>query len=309
MILLTSSGGQPEEGRRVGIRAFLTKPVRQSRLFDAIAEIMGGGVEEQPALVEATPEPEGEAAQRLRVLVAEDNEVNQAVATMTLRKRGFDVDIAPDGAVAVTMSAAGRYAAIFMDCQMPELDGYDATREIRRREGAGPRIPIIAMTAGAMRGDREQCLAAGMDDYLSKPLQLGELDRALAAWVRPREPGAAVAVATLDDDRLLELREAFGDDDVVTEIVDLYCADAVARTDEMGAALADGDAEGMRRVAHALKGSSQNVGATAVTRLCERIELQAVGDGLEEVRLLVGRLQGEVPRAAAALRAKLAVVV
>lgn len=190
MILLTSSGAKHEVGRAAGIDTFLTKPVRQSRLFDAIAQIMSGPV--APHWV-ATPAPvavtrtDGRA---LRVLVAEDNEVNQAVATITLRKRGVDVDIAADGAIAVELAAAGDYAAIFMDCQMPTLDGYDATRAIRRHEAGGARIPIIAMTASAMRGDREHCLAAGMDDYLTKPLRPEDLDRVLDEWVRSPAPDA-----------------------------------------------------------------------------------------------------------------------
>ncbi len=192
MLLLTSGGNESEAGRLAGIDAFLTKPVRQSRLLDAIAQLLGGDAE--PGFVAGTAsEPAATAADvpGLRVLLAEDNAVNQAVATITLRKRGFEVEIAPDGVAAVAMAAQGTYAAIFMDCQMPILDGYDATREIRRQEAPGTRTPIIAMTASAMRGDRERCIAAGMDDYLTKPLRLDDLERVLAEWVR--DPDAAPA--------------------------------------------------------------------------------------------------------------------
>jgi PAS domain S-box-containing protein len=188
IILLTSAGNESAEGRKAGIDACLIKPVRQSRLFDAIAQIMGADVE-PPFVVGTTAEPAPEVGglPALRVLLAEDDEVNQAVATITLRKRGFAVEIAPDGVAAVEMAADGAYAAIFMDCQMPRLDGYDATREIRRQEAGGTRTPIIAMTASAMRGDRELCLAAGMDDYLTKPLRLDDLERVLEKWVRTPE--------------------------------------------------------------------------------------------------------------------------
>jgi len=308
MILLTSSGGQCDEGRKAGIEAFLTKPVRQSRLFDAIARLMGAAVEEEaartPVAVAADP-----SVVAPRVLVAEDNEVNQAVATITLRKRGFAVDIAPNGVAAVEMSASEAYAAIFMDCQMPELDGYDATRAIRRREGRGPRTPIIAMTASAMRGDRELCLAAGMDDYLSKPLRVDQLERALDTWVRDGAGGAdgadGVAGPEPLDGTLGRLREAIGGGDVLAEIVELWCTDSDRRVGECAAALGAGDAPALRAVAHTLKGSAANVGAAEVVKLAETIERHAADGVLEPVRPAVDRLGGEVARAASALRAEL----
>jgi PAS domain S-box-containing protein len=191
MILLTSSGSEPGEGRRAGIETYLTKPVRQGRLLDAIAQVLGREGEPTPEFVASTIAQPARAAGNQpmpRVLLAEDNEINQAVATITLRKRGFEVEIAGDGQAAVEMAAGGGYAAIFMDCQMPRLDGYDATRAIRRQEAGGSRTPIIAMTASAMRGDRELCLDAGMDDYLAKPLRLDQLQRVLEEWVSVPEP-------------------------------------------------------------------------------------------------------------------------
>jgi CheY-like chemotaxis protein len=241
------------------------------------------------------------------VLVAEDNEVNQVVATITLRKRGFRVDIAPDGAAAVAMAERGTYAAIFMDCQMPVLDGYGATREIRRREDGGTRIPIIAMTASAMRGDREHCLAAGMDDYLTKPLRLDDLDRVLDAWVRPHEgAGAGIAGPPVGQDALTHLREVLGDPGLVADVIELFCTDATRRLDDLDVALAMADFVGLRRTAHTLKGSSANVGAVGVTQLAERAERSAEdgdGDGAAEA---VARLHDEVARAATALRSELA---
>jgi CheY-like chemotaxis protein len=117
-----------------------------------------------------------------RVLVVEDNEVNQMVAEGLILQLGYEVDLANDGAEAVEAVARTTYAAVLMDCHMPILDGYSATREIRLREGAGPRVPIIAMTAGATAADRDLCLAAGMDDYVSKPVDPKALGRALATW-------------------------------------------------------------------------------------------------------------------------------
>jgi PAS domain S-box-containing protein len=313
MILLTSSGGHSVAGREAGIDTFLTKPVRQSRLFDAMARIMGGGA--GPGLELPAPggmaevaAPEGDDTPGARVLVAEDNEVNQAVATITLRKRGFLVEIAPDGAAAVDMAARGTYAAIFMDCQMPVLDGYGATREIRRREDTGTRVPIIAMTASAMRGDRERCLAAGMDDYLTKPLRLDDLDRVLDAWVRPdEEAGGGIAGAPAGQDTLAHLREVLGGDPgLVAEVIELFCTDATRRLDDLDVALAMADFDGLRRTAHALKGSSANVGAAGVTQLAERAERHAEdGDGVAAAAA-VAHLHDEVARAVTALRSELA---
>jgi CheY-like chemotaxis protein len=118
-----------------------------------------------------------------RVLVAEDNLVNQKVATRMLERLGCRVDVAATGSEALRMLEMFPYDVVFMDCNMPELDGFDAAAEVRRREGAGRRLPIVAMTAYAMQGDRERCLAAGMDDYISKPVTLGDLQAALERWV------------------------------------------------------------------------------------------------------------------------------
>jgi len=126
---------------------------------------------------------EGEFSGRLtRVLVAEDNPVNQRVATRMLERMGIQADVAGNGRVAVEMFKASSYDVIFMDCQMPEADGYEATKEIRRLEGSGHRTAIVAMTADAMTGTRESCLAIGMDDYISKPVKLGDLAEALRKW-------------------------------------------------------------------------------------------------------------------------------
>jgi CheY-like chemotaxis protein len=171
----------------------VTKPVERSELFDALnAALLGRqlragreatrapappavppGVETLPAAVPA------ELGQRVRILLAEDNVLNQKVALMQLRKLGFDADAVGNGIEVMEALRRGRYDVILMDCQMPRMDGYEATREIRRREGGLRSIRIIAMTAHALEGDREKCLASGMDDYLSKPLKQDELIAAL----------------------------------------------------------------------------------------------------------------------------------
>jgi CheY-like chemotaxis protein len=176
-LIFASGPAHRRAAQDAGVGAYLTKPARLSLLYNAIANAAAERVREQPAAREPEQaDAESPSAHGPAILVAEDNVVNQAVAEGMLLRRGHPVQIARDGREAVQAVFDGSYAAVFMDCQMPEMDGYEATKEIRRREGDGPRIPIIAMTAHSMKGDRERCLAARMDDYVSKPLRAEELD-------------------------------------------------------------------------------------------------------------------------------------
>jgi PAS domain S-box-containing protein len=198
-LIVTTSSGQRGEANRfyeVGFDGYFVRPVRQSILEQAIAVILAEGrpkslvtrhslAEAKPRPVEVATEPEPVAEPgpyQARVLVAEDNVVNQKLAVRILERLGCRVDIAVNGAAAVDLTAATEYDLVFMDCQMPELDGYDATRRIRARERGTKRIPIVAMTANAMAGDREDCLAAGMDDYVSKPVKPADIVAALNRW-------------------------------------------------------------------------------------------------------------------------------
>jgi len=196
LIMLTSLGHRfgAEELKAVGLDAYLIKPVKQSRLFDCLVDVMGservaGAFVEAPEApaargTSATPFP------RMHVLVAEDNQVNQKIAAAQLKKLGCTVDLVANGREVLEALPQRDYAVVFMDCQMPEMDGYEATRAIRAREGdpehrcrwTAP-VRVIAMTANAMQGDREKCLDAGMDDYLPKPIREPELRAALARVV------------------------------------------------------------------------------------------------------------------------------
>jgi signal transduction histidine kinase/DNA-binding response OmpR family regulator len=183
LVLLTSAGrpGDADRAQKLGISAYLHKPARQSQLYDCLATLLAGA--EPPALVTRHSLREEKAHTRSLVLVAEDNPVNQRVAVRMLEKLGHRADVAANGREALDALARIPYAAVFMDFQMPEMDGIEATIELRRREGDGPRTPVIAMTAAAMPGDRERCLEAGMDDYISKPVRPAELAAALERWV------------------------------------------------------------------------------------------------------------------------------
>jgi len=195
--VLLSSVSNKESGEEIkaaGFAASLTKPVRASALMDSLSVAWAARRRHLPEqlsnLQQATTggrKNNNSAAEDapyagLRVLLAEDNLVNQKVAVGMLEKLGCQVDVAGDGQKAVEISARGGHHLILMDCQMPEMDGYQATAEIRRSEGSGRHLPIIALTANAMKGDREKCLAAGMDDYASKPMKLDTLRGVLDRW-------------------------------------------------------------------------------------------------------------------------------
>ncbi|MBW3651755.1 MAG: response regulator, partial [Actinobacteria bacterium] len=190
LVMLTSSGKRGDAGaaKQAGIEAFLTKPVRQSALYDCLATVLGReGPRDQMPMVTRFSLEETNARARGHLLVVEDNVVNQKVATRMLEKLGYRVDLAANGLEAVEAVSRIPYGAVLMDCQMPEMDGYEATAQIRRLGGERARVPIIAMTAGAMREDEERCLAAGMDDFVAKPVDGDRLASTLGRWLRPEE--------------------------------------------------------------------------------------------------------------------------
>ncbi len=247
-------------------------------------------------------EPDAEHAARPRLLLVEDNSVNQRVGVVMAEKRGYQVDVASNGFEAIDAVMRGGYVAVLMDCQMPKLDGYSATTEIRRREVAASmtRTPIIAMTADAGPGAREKCLGAGMDDYLSKPMSGDELDRLLHRWaplpgsplrlpaldvapdsapssVAPSRRGAAIVRAPAVDlsalEKLRDMRQ--GDSDLVLEVIELFLQETPDRLTALRDGLARSDFPLIARVAHTIRGSAGHVGAKALTALCARVEDKA----------------------------------
>jgi len=189
LVLLTSLGqvrGDAQRAREAGISAYLTKPVRESYLYDCLAILTAPPDLDRPltdSLVTRHTLREIHSGKLPRVLIAEDNAVNQLVAVNILKQLGYRADVVADGREAVQANSSISYSAVLMDCQMPEMDGYEATAEIRKRESDKQRTPIIAMTASAMEGDRERCLAAGMDDYISKPVRKDEMGATLERWI------------------------------------------------------------------------------------------------------------------------------
>ena len=300
VVMLTSLGdaGLAAEARRAGVAACLDKPVRQSELYDALARAVAGG---GSGIHRAVPHPTV-SNRRLagRVLVAEDNPVNQQVAVAQLARLGLHVELAGDGNAALAALERANYDLVLMDCQMPELDGYAATRELRRREAqrGGRRLPVVAMTANAVIGDREMCLAAGMDDYLSKPVRAEALGEVLSRWLKPAAASSAPAAAlpapllpasaqvareALATPAIAELRRDLGDS-LVEELFVEYAALAPRTVDNLEQAAAAGDVARAGRAAHLLRGSSLTLGFTAVHQACEAVESAARAADLSAVQ-------------------------
>ena len=256
------------------------------------------------------PEP---SAIRGRLLLVEDNAMNQLVATKLLAKLGYQVAVSGNGIEALDAMEGTQYDAVLMDCQMPEMDGYAATREIRRREGETRRTPVIAMTAAAMQGDREACLAAGMDDYLTKPIRPDALTEALDRWITPIDTGASTSNETeprmpshdnsvLDSERLSMLRDLDdGDGALLAAIADEFSAEAARQLEYLRAALAEGDPQAVERAAHSIKGSSANLGATRLAELTGRLEALGRARALGDVKTLFDDISAELERVHGAL--------
>jgi CheY-like chemotaxis protein len=199
MLSSVSQHGQRSTAQQADIAAALTKPVRQSHLYNCLMTVMRTAAEPTVGLPVTPRQDEARIRVHARVLVAEDNVINQKVAVRLLEKWGCRIDVAANGQEAVTMLAQFAYDVVFMDCQMPEMDGFAATAAVRQREAStGRHVPIVAMTANAMQSDREECLAAGMDDYVSKPVTFDSLGAMLRKWVPPQ---SAPLVGGSSDDR------------------------------------------------------------------------------------------------------------
>ena len=274
LILLTSAGLHERAGlRRLGIHAALLKPVKQSDLLDTILTTLG----RRSTGRERAPDNIARPSRRLNVLVVEDNRVNQTLARRVIEQRGHQVTLAENGREALEALERGRFDVVLMDVQMPVMNGLEATARIRAREHGGDRHqPIVAMTAHAMRGDRERCLEAGMDGYLVKPIQADEM---IAALERFAGNGPArdlvetqVEPANTADARSAMLDHLGGDLALATELAQIFLEDRSAMAASIEHAIAARDGEGLRIAAHTLKGAVGNFGATTAAAAALRLE-------------------------------------
>jgi PAS domain S-box-containing protein len=290
IVVMARLGERPQEDASLkdGISATLSKPVRQARLYHAIAVATGRG-STAPSLGNGALRPLlSDNTVPSRILIAEDNIVNQKVVVYMLNKLGLRTDVAANGLEAVEALARIPYDLVLMDCQMPEMGGFEATGEIRQREqrsGEHKRTPIVAMTANAMPGDREKCLASGMDDYLPKPIKLEELASMLRKWLPDHlragtEPATGETSATGQDEavplNLARLLNIYKHDEIaVQELLALYLSTTRTLIEQLEQAIAEHNAKIAPRLAHEIKGASAYIGAQEMLELSRRLELAA----------------------------------
>ncbi len=319
LVLLTAfdERGQGERALQSGFAAYLTKPIKRSLLIETIGESRARATAQPAAAAPSAPAAEPQAQQL--ILLADDHPVNQQLAARQLAKLGYQARVVGNGQAAIDLIAAGeRFAAILMDCQMPEIDGFAATRAIRQIERQrGQHTPIIAMTANAMQGDRETCLQAGMDDYLSKPVRQSELRRVLAGWLPADQPALALPVAgaglgalePLDPATVEGLRELDqpGETGVFGALVEVFLSDAQIQLAALRNALASGDPAALERAAHRLRGSSASLGAAALAERCAALEALGRERVLEHSPELLHQIEHEFERAARALEYELSI--
>jgi len=289
LVMLTSFGerGHGVTARDAGVAACLTKPVRQSQLFDCLANVISAaaGTEQdatssQPGtklLTKHTLKEANMSSNKL-ILLAEDNLVNQQVAIRQLQKLGYRCDAVANGREAIKALSRIPYDLVLMDCQMPEMDGYEAAAEIRRQEGDRNHTPIVAMTAHALSGDRQKCIAAGMDEYITKPVKPEDLSRVFELFFKtpsadPVDQPVPVTTPLVDVHRMHEM---MGDEPVeFGEIVSLYLDQMCQNLHKLDAAVASGNHFEVESIGHNCAGTSANCGMTAVAVPFR--ELEAVG--------------------------------
>jgi PAS domain S-box-containing protein len=316
IMMLTSVGIRGDAARcnKLGVAAYLVKPVTPSDLFDAIARVLGSssqGPQEHPRLVTRHSLREEKRGTGLRILLAEDNLVNQTLAVRLLEKRGYSIQVADNGRRALELlekSAPGEFAAVLMDVQMPNMDGYEATAELRKREAkSGRHTPVIALTAHAMKGDRERCLASGMDDYVAKPIHAKDLfavlDRLTANASIPPEhaepPPEAPQSAALDKADILARVDS--DIELLRELGDLFIAEYPRLLAQAREAMIDGDSEALGKAAHTIKGMLANLGAKSAAEAALRLEEMRDRTDLADAEEAYAALEREIERFSRAL--------
>ncbi len=347
LVMLSSFSqlGRAEEARQAGIEAYLTKPVRHSWLHDCLAKVMGDpapSADAAPRPLPPKPTRPQAGRSRGRILVVEDNIVNQRVAVRMLEKLGYRVDVAADGREGLDALSRTPYAAVLMDCQMPEMDGFEATQVIRAHEATrlderrtmndeqgskkaesavqrsslsiqpSRHIPIIAMTANAMQGDREKCLAAGMDDYIAKPVKLEVFEEVLGRWIKTAAPSSGhtfvEARAPVSPDRslqppldptvLADLRALGGEDDpeFLNRAIGCFLRDTPKRLAVVRDAVGQGNARALEQAAHSLKGSCSNIGARQMVALCLALAERGRAGSVKGAETLLAPLENAFAR-------------
>jgi len=291
IIMLTAYGREEisQKAEEAGIDSFLVKPMNTSVLFETIMEIFGDGAKKMhhQKAFQTSQAQEAKVLEKIlgaSILLVEDNEINQEIANEILEQAGFKIAIANNGQEAVDMIAQFDYDCVLMDCQMPVMDGYEATQTIRKEERFA-KLPIVAMTANAMQGDREKCIAAGMNDHVSKPISTKELFTALAKWIPPREssgnevvsaPAATKEEASLPElegvDTIAGLAIVGGNEKLYRKLLLRFHIDFIGAADEIKQTLESGDKDTAERLVHTVRGVAANIGAKNLASVAEKLE-------------------------------------
>ncbi len=314
IIMLSSSGlpGDAARCRELGVVAYLMKPIKQSELLDAVLTILGTPSPKTDGTSLITRHSLRESRRRLHILLAEDNEVNQRLAIRILEKRGHMVTVVGDGKQALAALEREPFDLILMDVQMPELDGLEATALIREKEKtAESHIPIVAMTAHAMKGDRERCLEAGMDAYVPKPLQAKELLKIIEDLVPVSDEEDETGAHILEEshspgttfDANLTLARVEGDKALLKEMIDLFIEGSPKLLSEIKESIANRDAEALERSAHTLKGSVGNFGTLDTFDAALKLEVMGRNNDFANAEKAVAELERKIARLSQALTA------
>jgi PAS domain S-box-containing protein len=333
-LIMVTNYGQEEnvsETENANIKDVLIKPVSASMLFDCVTRILGGVVDRPLTAVDSL----NDTFQKLstirgaRILLVDDNELNQEVATELLREAGFVVDLASNGLIALNQARTNDYDIVLMDMQMPVMDGLTATKEIRKEPHLKD-IPVVAMTANAMQGDRDRCIAAGMNDHVAKPIEPEDLWKALLKWIKPRHriSTRSTGKPKVEEDRELPfdikgldlnsgLRRMLGKKSLYLTMLRKFAAGQKSTPAEIMLALDSNDWMTAERLAHTLKGVAGNISATALQQLAENLETvikarsdrQVIDFTIDLLKLSLESLVLQLEQKLPALKSKIAVVV
>jgi CheY-like chemotaxis protein len=286
----------------LGIALHLTKPIKQSDLLNGILKVLGKSsqMEEQTTAIH----PAKKDLPSLRILLAEDNPVNQQLVVRILEKHGHRVVVTGDGQKALAALAQEAFDLVLMDVQMPEMDGFDATAAIREKEKSnGVHIPIIAMTAHAMKGDKERCLAAGMDSYVAKPIHANELFDAMENLITNN--GETEMKTDMPENKTFNLDQALarleGDKEIFEEMAKIFLADCPRLMSDVREAIARVDGVALQRAAHAIKGAIGNFAAEAAFEAALKLEMIGRNGGLDQAEEAYKSLEEEIEHLAEAL--------
>jgi len=310
LVLLRSIGSREESLKTDGtlFSACLTKPVRKQQLYECLSFVLSQKTDSgvQALKPESIPVSTGSKHKNNLILLAEDNPVNQTVAISMLKRLGYNADVVGDGKEVIEALSRINYELVFMDCQMPELDGFEATEIIRNGSSSvlDHSVKIIAMTANAMSGDRERCIKAGMDDYLSKPVKPRDLEKMLNKWLdnstvetvpltvaEPVETVSSEMLAVFDEQEVLE---RLGENrELLQEIIEMASQDLPLRLEKIRQAINSGDTNDLRHEFHTIKGIAANIGAPRLSMIARQLENQAEKGTIKNFNLSFKELEGE----------------